>query len=248
MSKYDLRKFTISIVLFIMIFSKSANANSYVEEMLCENNDLYKKILEMPFNSELANGTLDENIFKSYMIQDYIYIEYYRKAFAILLTNAPDKDAADFIVSLIMSTVDKISSVHDVYIKNFNITETELTKTSPLPSTELYISYIIKTVTMEPFEIGLVAMLPCYWVHYQLGIGMDKSKPSEKNKYATWIKANAPDQHYKDEINAYIKRLNCYMESTSTENRSKIKQAFKTAMNLEYKFWDGVYRDIQWQE
>ncbi len=28
----------------------------------------------------------------------------------------------------------------------------------------------------------------------------------------------------------------------------KMSQAFRTAMNLEYMFWDGTYNDVKWIE
>jgi hypothetical protein len=38
------------------------------------------------------------------------------------------------------------------------------------------------------------------------------------------------------------------MESTTDENRLKMRQAFRTAMNLEYMFRDGVHKGIKWPE
>ena len=37
-----------------------------------------------------------------------------------------------------------------------------------------------------------------------------------------------------------------YMCETTVENRNKMKQAFATAMKLEYMFWDGIYNEQRW--
>ena len=148
------------IVLFHHIPSHAAGMT---DDMFAENEVLYQKILHMPFNSELINGTLNENTFKSYIIQDYIYLKYYRKAFAILLSKTPDDKASAFIVLNIKAIDDEIGNVHNVYIRQFNISKSELTNALPLPSTELYVSYLVKTSALEPFETGLAAMLPCDW-------------------------------------------------------------------------------------
>jgi hypothetical protein len=34
--------------------------------------------------------------------------------------------------------------------------------------------------------------------------------------------------------------------AASGENKLKMKNAFVTAMKLEYMFWDGVYNRVQW--
>lgn len=216
--------------------------------MFAENEVLYQKILHMPFNSELINGTLNEDTFKSYIIQDYIYLKYYRKAFAILLSKAPDDKASAFIVSIIKAIDDEIGNVHSVYIRQFNISKNELTNALPLPSTELYVSYLVKNAALEPFETGLAAMLPCDWVYYRLGGDMGMAKPSPDNKYAKWIEGYAPVKWESSETKAFSDLLNSYLEKASAEDRSNARQAFKTAMNLEYMFWDGVYNDIRWPE
>ncbi|HEY9160130.1 MAG TPA: TenA family protein [Desulfomonilia bacterium] len=243
----NFRSRTVFLILLIILFHNiPSHATSLTDEMFKENEDLYQKILHMPFNSELIKGTLDENIFKNYIIQDYIYLEYYRKAFAILLSKAPDDKASAFIVSTIKAIDDEIGNVHNVYIKQFNISKTELANVSPLPSTELYVSYLIKTACLEPFETGLAAMLPCDWVYYRLGGDMSKAKPSPDNKYAKWIEGYTPVKWESSETKAFTDLLGGYMENTTDENRLKMRQAFKTSMNLEYMFWDGIYRDVKW--
>lgn len=241
-------KSVLLISLIIFFHQIPSHAAGLMDGMLAENEGLYQKILHMPFNSDLLSGTLDENKFRNYIIQDYIYLEYYRRAFAILLSKAPDDKASAFIVSIIKAIDDEISNVHNVYIRQFNISMTELTEASPSPSTELYISYLIKTAALEPFEIGLAAMLPCDWVYYRVGGDMTRAKPSPENKYAKWIEGYAPANWETSETKSFIDLLGGYMENTTAGNRLKMKQAFRTAMNLEYMFWDGIYNDVKWIE
>ncbi len=239
-------KSALLISLIIFLHYIPSHTAGLTDEMLAENEGLYQKILNMPFNGELVNGTLNERTFKSYIIQDYIYLKYYRKAFAILLSKAPDDKASAFIVSNIKAIDDEIGNVHNVYIKQFNISKTELENASPLPSTELYVSYLIKTAALEPFEAGLAAMLPCDWVYYKIGGDMNMKKPSPQNKYAKWIEGYAPVKWETSETKAFIDLVSGYMENTTAENRLKMREAFRTSMNLEYMFWDGIYRDIRW--
>ena len=44
---------------------------------------IYNDIIQMPFITELANGTLDLEKFKYYMQQDAHYLEYFARTLAV---------------------------------------------------------------------------------------------------------------------------------------------------------------------
>jgi TENA/THI-4/PQQC family len=54
---------------------------------------LYAAILELPFNRELAAGTLARERFTFYMLQDAHYLTFFGRALAITAGRAPDTEA-----------------------------------------------------------------------------------------------------------------------------------------------------------
>ncbi len=58
-----------------------------------ETEALRQRILDLPFNRELANGTLTQERFQFYMIQDALYLEQYSRALAVAAAKAPDPEA-----------------------------------------------------------------------------------------------------------------------------------------------------------
>ena len=54
---------------------------------------LYRSILALPFNQELAAGTLARERFVFYMLQDAHYLTYFARALAVTAARAPDNDA-----------------------------------------------------------------------------------------------------------------------------------------------------------
>jgi thiaminase (transcriptional activator TenA) len=243
-----IKKLAFLVILILAVSPGPIDAGDYINNLLDENSGLYQKILYMPFNQELLKGTLNEDIFKNYIIQDYIYLQNYRKTFAILLSKAPDQEASAFIVYQIKSIDEEIKAVHEIYLEKFSISKDELLKTAPYPSTEFYDSYLIKTAYIEPFEVGLAATLPCNWVYYRIGADMNKTKLSPDNKYRQWIEGYAPDPWETSDTKAFVDLIEKYMKNATLENRQKMTQAFKTAMKLEYMFWDGIYRNLNWIE
>lgn len=235
------------LFFFLLSFIASEiNAKDYMQELWKENLPLYQKIFNMPFNKALLNGTLNEEIFKNYIIQDYFFLQNYRRVYGILLSKATDENGTKFVAELIKGIDEEINDIHTVYFKKFNITKEDLKKSTPYPSTEFYNSFLVKTAIIEPFEVGLISTLPCNWIYYQLGNDMKNSKHEENNKYQEWIDGYGSISWDKSDTKMFVDLINLYMNETTAENRNRMKQAFKTAMKLEYMFWDGVYNKVDW--
>lgn len=219
---------------------------SLMQQVWEENDPLYQKILALPYNQELHSGKLDEAVFRDYIIQDYHFCQNYKKVHAILLAKAPDEKAAKLMLNYIKLIDSEIESLHATYIKTYGITEKELTQPTEFPSTELYNSYLVKTATLEPFEVGLAATLPCHWVYYQIGIDMKKVEKVPGNKYQAWIDQYGTTPWEKSEVKKVVDLAEEYMQAANNETRLKMVNAFVTAMKLEYMFWEGVYNRVEW--
>ncbi|MBM3119995.1 MAG: hypothetical protein FJ006_10715 [Chloroflexi bacterium] len=230
------------------IAGKLGSSEHFMQRVWEENYSFYQKILNLPFNQELLSGELDEEVFKDYIIQDYHFLQNYKRVYGILLAKAPDETAMQFIANLIKGIDDEIECIHKTYIEKFHITRQELLNSTPYPSTEFYNSFLVKTATLEPFEIGLMATLPCQWVYYQLGVDMNQSAQVQGNKYQAWIDGYGDEPWENSETKEVVDFIEKYMRATTDENRLKMKKAFETAMKLEYMFWDSVYRRVKWIE
>ena len=69
---------------------------AFSERAWTETSDLYRRILDLPFNRELAAGTLSQERFQFYMTQDALYLTQYARALAAASAKAPDVVAMQF--------------------------------------------------------------------------------------------------------------------------------------------------------
>ena len=231
------------LILFFMAFV--INAQDFTKQIWDDNYSLYQKILNMPFNKELLAGTLDEKIFKIYMVQDYLYLENYKKVFGILLAKAPDERGTKLVISLIEGC-NQEEKEHLDFLKEFNITEQDLENAIPIPSTEFYNSYLVKTAILEPFEVGLAASLPCCWIYYRIGVDMKSFEQAKNSKYQKWIDIYGVEPWTTSETKKFVDLLEYYMKKTTVQAREKMEQSFRTAMKLEYIFWNDIYNSADW--
>jgi thiaminase/transcriptional activator TenA len=221
----------------------SEGGYSYIQQIWNENCASYLRILNMPFNREVADGTLPEEKFRNYIIQDYFYLQNYKNVYEILLTKSPDDRGTQFIIDTIRGIDEEIEFVHMVYFAKYNVTEEELSHSTPNPTTESYDSYLIETATHEPFEVGLIATLPCNWIYYRVATDMKNSEQAESNPYQDWIDEYGSVAWEESDTKVFVDLVECYMENTTEEIRSEMGQAYKEAVEFEYMFWDAVYNE-----
>ncbi len=236
------------VEIMTTIADKLNRSGSFTLLIWDENFPFYRKILNLPFNQELLSGELDEQVFKNYIIQDYLYLQNYKKVYGILLAKAPDETVMKVIVNSINEIDEEIEQIHNTYIEKFNIGREELINSPFYPSTEFYNSFLVKTATLEPFEVGLMATLPCRWIYYQLGVDMSQLAKEKGGKYQGWIDGYGEAPWETSETKKVVDFVEKHMRATTDENRLKMEKAYVTAMKLEYMFWDGVYRGVKWIE
>jgi len=222
--------------------SYSDEEQSYTDKLWYENYGNYQAIYNLPFNRGVADGTLAASKFRNYIIQDYFYLQNYKKAFETLLPKAPDERGRQFIVAEIQGIDEEIKTVHMTYFKKYNITNEEILNSVPNPTTEEYNSYLIKTATGEPFQVGLIATLPCNWIYFRVATDMKKKEQVESNPYQEWIDAYGSTPWDDSDTKEFVDLIEYYMENADEQIRVKMKQAFNTAFGYEYLFWDTVYK------
>lgn len=231
------------VIALTVILSGCDNKKSYTQKIWDENYGSYQEILNLPFNREVADGTLAAKKFRNYIIQDYYYLQNYKKVYGILLAKSPDDRGKTFIVDAIKGIDGEIETVHMKYFKKYNITDQDLLDSAPNRITGSYNSYLIETATYEPFEVGLIATLPCNWIYYQVATDMKKSKQVEGNPYQEWIDAYGATPWEESDTKVFVDLVEYYMENAAEQLRGEMEQAYKRAVEFEYMFWDTVYKE-----
>ena len=148
---------------------------TFSQEVWQRNLDLYQKILALPFNQELANGTLDSQAFCHYVIQDAHYLLAYGRALAVAAAKA---DEADDVIQF--SEAAKIAiiverSLHKDFMQAFAITKTEFESTPLTLACHHYTSFLTATAWSESYPVVLAALLPCFWIYAEVGHDIVKS-------------------------------------------------------------------------
>jgi thiaminase/transcriptional activator TenA len=205
---------------------------------------LYGAILELPFNRELAAGTLSRERFTFYLLQDAYYLRYFGRALAVTAARAPDDDALIQFAGSAREAVVVERALHEGFFKEYGISAAEAAAAEPSPTAAHYTHYLLALAHNAPYEVSVGALLPCFWIYWEAGKHLLRiAAPS--NPYQDWIDTYA-DEAFADGVRKVIAIGDQVATTASPDIRDQMSQAFVRASQLEWMFWDSAYRMERW--
>jgi thiaminase/transcriptional activator TenA len=114
------------------------------------------------------------------------------------------------------------------------------------PTNVAYVNHMIATAAQGNFAEGVAAVLPCYWIYWEVGRELEKrGAKSPDAEYQRWI-----DQYSSDAFGSSVTKIRAIMDAEagrlSPAERAKVKGIFLRGVRYEYMFWDMAWRQEQW--
>ncbi|MCI5791950.1 MAG: thiaminase II [Lachnospiraceae bacterium] len=212
-------------------------------DMLIESvKDIWDGYDRHPFVTGIADGTLDKEKFKYYMIQDYLYLIDYAKVFALGVAKASDKETMRHCAGYVDQILDGEMDIHRGYMKRLGISLEEAEHT-PLALDNLsYTSYMLRMAYEGGAAEVLVAILSCA-VSYEFiakHIVANNPAAADHEFYGEWIRGYVSDEYA--EANKILidltERLTADLNDAQLEH---LKQIFINCSRYEGSFWDMAW-------
>ncbi|HXK59210.1 MAG TPA: thiaminase II [Acidobacteriota bacterium] len=217
---------------------------SFTGELWNANRDIYNRILEHPFLKELADGTLKRDAFAFYMIQDAHYLREFARALNITASKAPREDWAVLLSTHAADVLKSEKQLHESVFKAYGISEEQVASTEPAPEAFAYTSFLVANAHMGSFGESLAALLPCYWIYWEVGKEL-KKQGSKDPVYQRWIDAYSAEG-FGESVKAVLSIINEVARQADPEQRRKMKEHFRRTSRYEWMFWDSAYHKRKW--
>jgi len=198
----------------------------------------------LPFNTELAAGTLARDRFQHYITQDALYLGQFSRALAIAAAKAPDTATLQSFAQSALGAVAVEHALHEHYLRAFGVDPGMLATAEPAPDCLAYTSFLLAAAHHEPWEVLVAALLPCFWIYWEVGCAIAKTAAPD-NPYRAWIDTYA-DPRFGEAVQAVIATADHAADAASANVRERMLAAFTRATQYEYLFWDGAYHRRLW--
>ncbi len=205
---------------------------------------LREAIHALPFNRELAAGTLSQDRFQFYVVQDALYLEQFSRALTLAAAKAPDAEAMQQFAGSAVGAIAVERALHSNYFKTFGISPEKAAATEPSPTCSGYTNFLLATGHQAGFPSLIAALLPCFWIYWDVGNAIARQTPLE-NPYKAWIDTYS-DPDFGKAVDA-VKDIADHTASTaSSADQAAMRSAFKRSTQYEWMFWDSAYNCEPW--
>lgn len=205
---------------------------------------LFESTRDMPFNRELAQGVLPPEKFRHYMIQDARYLEGFARSLSLVAAKGWNADHVVQFAKAAEVAIIVERELHEDYFERFGVCQEDFADAELSPACNHYVSYLQSTCAQEPFEVGLAALLSCFWIYREVGTAIHASANPD-NPYAAWIETYAGED-FAEAVDAVIATLDDVSAACSARSIERMHHAYRRSAQLEWMFWDSAYRLETW--
>ncbi len=217
---------------------------SFTQLLWQKNTALYEQILNLPFNQELAAGTLAPEAFCHYVIQDAHYLLAYGRALAVAAAKAYDADDVMQFSEAAKIAIVVERSLHNDFMTAFNVSKETFESTPLTLACHHYTSFLTATAWSESYPVVLAALLPCFWIYAEVGRAI-VSQSVPNNPYQAWIDTYAGEEFH-TAVRNVIATVDKVAARCDADTLEKMLAAYTMGAKLEWLFWDSAYQQQQW--
>jgi thiaminase (transcriptional activator TenA) len=207
---------------------------------------LREAIHALPFNRELAGGTLSTARFRGYIVQDALYLGQYARILAMAGARGPDSAVLRAFGSCALEAVAVEQALHEQYLAQFGVDAAQVARADPSPDCLGYTSFLLATAYHEPWEVLVAALLPCFWIYWDVGRAIAR-RADAANPYRAWIDTYA-DEGFGEAVRTVIGITDRAAAATTEAIQARMLGAFVRSTQYEWLFWDGAYQQRGWPE
>lgn len=214
-----------------------------VERLLEATKEIWESYNEHPFVKGIEDGTLDQEKFRYYIIQDFLYLEDYAKSFAIGIAKAKSVETTQIFSGYINLLTGSEMNIHHGYMGKFGVSQEELDNTPRALDNISYTSYMLRVAYEEGEAEILTAILSCAYSYELIAKKMVKNNPDCVNHdfYGEWISGYAGEEYASGNV-VLIDALNKLTENYTEEQLKHLTDIFVACSRYEYLFWDFSWK------
>jgi thiaminase (transcriptional activator TenA) len=191
-----------------------------------------------PFVQGIADGSLPLTAFKRYLLQDYLFLVQFTRAFALAAYKAESLDAFRDKAAAIQALLHEMT-LHLGYCAEWGISERAVLAEPEAAETVAYTRWVLdRGVAGDILDLE-VALAPCTVGYGEIALMIEASpiRSRDDNPYESWIAMYAGAE-YQALARGAAARLDALGESHGGEARfASLSADFAKAARLEAAFW-----------
>lgn len=194
---------------------------------------------EHSFVEQMGDGSLPEACFRHYLVQDYLFLVQFARAYALAIYKAPSLELMRSSHEGLKAILDVEMQLHLKLCKEWGLSITDVEKVPEARATIAYTRFVLDAGQSGDLLNLFVALAPCMIGYGEIGarLANEPSGQDAENPYSVWISEYSSDE-YQEVAKGMIDLLDRLAKIYLTEARyPKLRELFRQAIRLEADFW-----------
>ncbi|SEK29247.1 thiaminase II [Pacificibacter marinus] len=194
------------------------------------------------FVAGLCDGTLPRGGFVKYLVQDYVFLVHFARAWSLGVVKAETLDEMKICARTVDALVNHEMALHVKTCAAEGIDEEALFTAKEDVANLAYTRYVMDAGLQGDFLDLIAALAPCCFGYGEIGLRL-ADEAAVDTPYADWIKTYADADYQQVMVGigqmfdaAVIRRLGA--DFAATPRWAALQKRFTTATQLEAGFWD----------
>ncbi|MBB2204450.1 TenA family protein [Gluconacetobacter takamatsuzukensis] len=199
----------------------------------------WERFIHHPFVRGMADGTLPEADFQRFLIQDYLYLIQYARAYALAIYKADTMEGMRSASAIVSGLLDTELALHIAYCAGWGLCVEDLHGQPESLELLAYTRFILDRGQTGDLLDLIVTLAPCLIGYGEIGARLmaDPATRREGNPYWDWI-ALYGGEKFIGLVEAGLDTLESLAGRYGAEGRyPALLSEFRTAVKLEAAFW-----------
>jgi len=205
--------------------------------------------VEHRFVEELGAGTLDEDVFAAYLVQDYAFVDELVGAFGHAVGQAPDMAAKRRLVEFLDTVTDEEDDYFERSFDALGVADERWQDPEPTPATAAFIDLLGRAAREGGYAETLAVLVPAEWIYESWATaaaethgdlnsdGLPSAGMGLPFYFAEWV-----DLHAVDSFVAFVDWLRGELDSVgptlSPRREARVASLFDRTVTLEQRFFE----------
>jgi thiaminase (transcriptional activator TenA) len=201
--------------------------------------------LDHPFVEGIGDGSLEPEIFRNWVVQDYGYLKEFSRIFAWAVAKARRLESMGWYAQVLNLTLNTEMELHRTYAARFGIDAEELERAEMWPTTRAYTDFLVRTAADGDMSDLLAALLPCAWGYVHIGKALAALPQPEDPRYRDWIEQYASEE-FEGAADWLRAELDREAAGAGAEKKAHLEHLFLLSSRYELRFWDMCWEGESW--
>ena len=194
------------------------------------------------FVSQMADGSLSPEIFKTYFLQDYVFVNDLVPLAAQGIAKAPNLDAASIFNGFLVGVLDPENDLFMRFFDELGATQEDYSSAKASPTTQAFGDFLVRTSLEGTFDEIALVLYVTEGTYLDWGTRLIEEGADPNNAvYREWI-----DLHGPAVLGSLVSWLEGYINNHSQITEERADYLFHTALRYEFLFWESAYDDEKW--